>query len=38
MVASVAVANGLPLYTTNPRDFTGLDRLLRVVAVQRPTI
>jgi predicted nucleic acid-binding protein len=36
MIASVAMANGLPLYTTNPRDFKGLDDLLSVVAVDRP--
>jgi predicted nucleic acid-binding protein len=33
MIASVAIANHLPLYTTNPADFTGLDRQLQVVAV-----
>jgi prevent-host-death family protein len=27
----------LPLYTTNPKDFVGLDKLLTVVSVQRPT-
>jgi predicted nucleic acid-binding protein len=36
MIASVAVANQLPLYTTNPGDFVGLDRLVKVVAVPRP--
>jgi predicted nucleic acid-binding protein len=38
MIAAVAVANGLPLYTINPRDFAGLDRLVRVVAVPRPVV
>jgi len=36
MIASVAIGNRLPLYTTNPTDFTGLDHLLTVVPVQRP--
>ncbi|WP_239678978.1 type II toxin-antitoxin system VapC family toxin [Natronosporangium hydrolyticum] len=33
MIASVAIANRLPIYTTNPDDFAGLDALLTVVAV-----
>jgi predicted nucleic acid-binding protein len=33
MIASVAIANDLPLYTTNPDDFTGLEKLLTVRAV-----
>jgi len=36
MIAAVAAANGLPLYTTNPADFAGLDELVTVVAVRRP--
>lgn len=36
MIASIAIANRLPLYTTNPGDFTGLDDLATVVVVQRP--
>jgi hypothetical protein len=36
MIASIAAANQLPLYTTNPSDFVGLDRLVKVVAVPRP--
>ncbi len=36
MIASIAAANRLPLYTTNPGDFVGLDRLVTVVAVPRP--
>jgi predicted nucleic acid-binding protein len=27
MIAAIAVANGLPLYTCNPRDFEGIDEL-----------
>jgi predicted nucleic acid-binding protein len=36
MIASVAIAEGLPLYTTNPDDFSRLDRLLTVMPVTRP--
>ncbi|MEV6633999.1 type II toxin-antitoxin system VapC family toxin [Actinoplanes sp. NPDC051470] len=36
MIASIAAANRLPLYTTNPRDFAGLDQLVELVAVPRP--
>jgi predicted nucleic acid-binding protein len=36
MIASVAMVNRLPLYTTNPDDFAGLESLLAVVAVRRP--
>ena len=27
MIAAVSLANGLPLYTCNPRDFEGIDGL-----------
>lgn len=37
MIAATAAANGLPLYTTNPDDFAGLDGLVAVVAIPRPT-
>jgi hypothetical protein len=35
LVAAVARANGLPLYTRNPRDFAGLQALVEVVPVER---
>lgn len=36
MIASIALANRLPLYTTNPADFASLDELVTVVGVERP--
>lgn len=36
MIACVAVANQLPLYTCNPKDFKGLDHLLTVIPVPHP--
>jgi predicted nucleic acid-binding protein len=36
LIASTAVGNHLPLYTTNPDDFVGLDTLVTVVAVPLP--
>jgi predicted nucleic acid-binding protein len=36
MIASIAMTNRLPVYTTNPRDFVGIDHLVRVVPVRRP--
>jgi predicted nucleic acid-binding protein len=35
MIAAIAVANGLPLYTCNPSDFAGIGGL-DVVAVAHP--
>ncbi|HET8641747.1 MAG TPA: hypothetical protein VFM37_07405 [Pseudonocardiaceae bacterium] len=36
MIAAIAIVSRLPLYTTSPDDFTGLDHLLTINAVQRP--
>jgi len=33
MIAATALAHQLPLYTRNPKDFTGLDGLIEIVAV-----
>jgi tRNA(fMet)-specific endonuclease VapC len=35
LIAAIAIANGLPLYTCNPGDFEGIDEL-EVVAVPQP--
>jgi predicted nucleic acid-binding protein len=35
MIAAIAIANGLPLYTCNPGDFSGIEGL-DVVAVAHP--
>lgn len=37
MIASVALVGQIPLYTTNPDDFRGLDHLLAIRPVTRPT-
>ena len=37
-IAATAVVNGLPLYTTNPDDFAGLEQWVEVVAVPRPLV
>lgn len=36
MIAATALANGLPVFTCNPNDFSGIDGL-EVVAVPHPT-
>ena len=38
MIASIAITEDLPLFTTNPHDYKGLDDLLAVVPVTRPTV
>jgi len=36
MIVSTAIAEDLPLYTTNPGDFTGLGDLVTIMPVTRP--
>jgi len=38
MIAAIAAAHRLPLYTTNPDDFLGAEGTVNVVAVPRPAI
>ena len=38
MIAATAIAQDLPLFTTNPGDFTGLAELLTLVPVRRPQL
>lgn len=38
MIASTAIAEGLPLFTTNPDDFAGLGNLMHLVPVTRPPL
>lgn len=38
MIAATAIAEGLPLFTTNPGDYTGLESLIPVIPVTRPPV
>jgi predicted nucleic acid-binding protein len=38
MIAATAIAEDLPLYTTNPGDYAGLERFLRIVSISRPPL
>jgi len=38
LIAATAIAEDLPLYTTNPGDYTGLEELVRIVPVTRPDL
>jgi predicted nucleic acid-binding protein len=38
MIAAIAIAEDLPLFTTNPDDFAGLDHLLTLLPVTRPDV
>ena len=36
MITATAIAEDLPLFTTSPRDYAGLEGLVTIVPVQRP--
>ncbi|TLG16533.1 type II toxin-antitoxin system VapC family toxin [Nocardia cyriacigeorgica] len=36
MIAATAARNGLPLYTTNPKDFAGIESHVTIIPVTRP--
>ena len=38
MIAATAIAERLPLFTTDPDDFAGLDTLIRIIPVTRPSV
>jgi len=38
MIAATAIAESLPLYTTDPADFAGMDDLITIVPVTRPAV
>jgi predicted nucleic acid-binding protein len=38
MIAATAIAEGLPLITTNPADYAGLEKLISIVPVTRPSL
>jgi predicted nucleic acid-binding protein len=33
LIAATAAANGLPLYTRNPRDFAGLQQIIQIIPI-----
>ena len=37
LIAAIAMANDLPVYTVNPRDFEGIDDLV-VLAIPHPDL
>ena len=37
MIAATAAGNGLPLYASNPKDFEGLNGIVEIVAMSRPS-
>jgi len=37
MIVATAIAEDLALFTTNPEDYSGLEKLLRVIPVTRPS-
>jgi hypothetical protein len=38
MIAATAISEDLPLYTTNPGDYAGLEKLVRIVPLTRPPL
>jgi predicted nucleic acid-binding protein len=38
MIAATAIAEGLPVFTTNPGDYAGLEKLIRIAPVTRPPL
>jgi predicted nucleic acid-binding protein len=38
MIAATAIAEALPLFTTNPSDFSGVESLTQIIAVTRPSV
>jgi predicted nucleic acid-binding protein len=38
MIAATAIAEDLPIFTTNPGDYAGLEKLVRVIPVARPSL
>jgi predicted nucleic acid-binding protein len=38
MIAATAIAEELPLFTTNPGDYVGLEKLVSIIPVTRPSL